>query len=289
MPANSQLGRLLKKPLQIWAQRRLKAAAYPPPLRFEHATCISQYVRDTLVAAGAVPAETGVLYGGTDPAPFRAAAAERKPAEDGKMRLLYVGRLVHDKGVHTVLEALALLGEQMDISRLHVTILGSGHPAYEEYLKTLTLDYGLSHIVTFAGSAPHKQVPQILAQHDIFLFPSIWAEPLARSVMEAMAAGLLVIGSEVGGQKEMLTNGVNSFTFPAGDAAALARQIARALADPHRSSQLAAAGQELVLRKFTLDCMVTNIEYWLQSILAGAPHRSAESLTNAAEPEVLRR
>lgn len=288
-PARSRLGRLLKRPLQQWAQMQLQAAAYPPPLRFEHATCISRHVRDALVRAGAVPPETGVLYGGTDPAPFLTAAAERKPAADGRLRLLYVGRLVQDKGVHTVLEALTLLGQQIDLAQLQLTVVGSGHPAYEAYLQKMVRDSGLSTIVVFAGAAPHRDIPHILAQHDIFLFPSIWAEPLARSVMEAMAAGLLVIGSEVGGQVEMLCDGVNSFTFPAGDARALASQIARAIADPQQSAQLAAAGRDLVLREFTLDRMVTGMESWFQSIAAGATHPSAGSFAAAVEPGALRR
>ena len=93
---------------------------------------------------------------------------------------------------------------------------------------------------------------------------------MARSVMEAMAAKLLVIGSEVGGQMEMLQNGVNSLTFSAGDAEGLARQIALALADPELRVRLAAAGQALVLSDFTLDRMVDRIEAWLGAVANAA-------------------
>lgn len=264
--ANSPLGKVVKKPLRQWALRRLRAAGYPPSLRFEHAVCCSHYVRDTLVAAEAVPPQTGVLLGGTDPAPFLAAAGAHEPSADGTLRLLYFGRLVHDKGVHTILEALDLLKGRSDFRRLRLTILGSGHPDYEARLRRYVADHQLAEVVTFVNMVQRDEVPQWLAQHDVFLFTSIWAEPMARSVMEAMAAGMVVIGSEVGGQREMLQNEVNSFTFAAGDAPSLAQQIARALAEPLLRARLAAAGQAMVLRDFTLERMVANLESWCETI-----------------------
>jgi glycogen(starch) synthase len=268
-PANTLVGKLLKVPLQRWAHQRLDSAGYPPQLRFAHAACCSHYVRDTLVRQGAVPPAAGVLFGGTDPAPFLAAAAARTPAANGELRLLYFGRLVEDKGVHTIIEALNLLKDEIDLTRVRLTILGSGHPAYEAYLRKLVSAYGLSAVVEFVGAVQRSEVPHWLGQHDVFLFTSIWAEPMARSVMEAMAARLFVIGSEVGGQTEMLHNNANSFTFTAGDAAGLARQLARTLEQPQLRLRLAAAGQELVLRDFTLNGMVGAMESWFETIAAG--------------------
>ena len=217
-PANRLLCRALKQPLRQWRTAGC-ASGYPPALRFCHSVCCSHYVRNTLIAAKAVPTETGVLQGGTDPAPFLAAAAERQPMADRQLRLLYFGRLVFDKGVHTILEALAILNAQIDLSCLRLTILGSGHPDYEDYLRRFVQQNQLTECVDFISQVQRGDVPKYLGQHDVYLFSSIWAEPMARSVMEAMAAKLLVIGSEVGGQMEMLQNGVNSLTFSASDAA----------------------------------------------------------------------
>lgn len=265
-PANSLFGRVLKQPLRRWANSQLLTAGYPPTLRFCHSVCCSHYVRDMLIASNALPLETSVLQGGTDPAPFLATAAERQPTVDQRLRLLYFGRLVYDKGVHTIVEALAKLNAQIDLSRLRLTILGSGHPDYENYLHRLIRQHQLTCCIDFVSQVQRSDVPRYLSQHDVYIFSSIWAEPMARSVMEAMAAELLVIGSEVGGQMEMLHNGVNSLTFPAGDADGLARQIAVALADPELRVRLAAAGQSLVLRDFTLDRMVDRIDAWLSMV-----------------------
>jgi glycosyltransferase involved in cell wall biosynthesis len=115
---------------------------------------------------------------------------------------------------------------------------------------------------------PRAEVPAWLSRNDVFLFTSIWAEPMARSVMEAMAAGLLVIGSEVGGQIEMMQHGQNALTYPAGDAAALANAIELAFNDPALRARLAHAGQQLVLERFTLQRMVADFEAWLDDLTA---------------------
>jgi glycosyltransferase involved in cell wall biosynthesis len=85
--------------------------------------------------------------------------------------------------------------------------------------------------------------------------------------MEAMAAGLMVIGAETGGQVEMLAHRQNALTFKAEDAIGLATQIELVLIDPPLRVQLAQAGQQTVLDRFTLDRMVNNIEGWLQGVL----------------------
>jgi glycosyltransferase involved in cell wall biosynthesis len=90
---------------------------------------------------------------------------------------------------------------------------------------------------------------------------------MARSVMEAMAAGLLVIGSEVGGQVEMLLNGQNALTFQAEDAIGLSNHIIRVLDDPALRLRLAQTGQQMVLERFTLKRMVDELEQWFQSIV----------------------
>jgi glycosyltransferase involved in cell wall biosynthesis len=84
--------------------------------------------------------------------------------------------------------------------------------------------------------------------------------------MEAMAAGLLVIGTRAGGQKEMLFDGENALTFQEEDAAGLAEGIVRALDDPAMRWRLAQAGQEMVLERFSLDRMVGELEAWLEPI-----------------------
>jgi glycogen(starch) synthase len=266
-PSRRALSRWLMLPASALALGLLRMQGYPPTSRFEQAMCCSLYVRDTLVEAGALPDTAGVLHVGIDPEFFVPNGLPDMQGEKKSLRLLYVGTLSPHKGVHTAIEALTLLKEDGLIDRVTLTILGAGHPDYEAHLRSIADGFGISERVVFAGWVPREQVPEWLDQADAFLFTSMWPEPMARSVMEAMAKGLLVIGAAVGGQTEMLVSGVNALTFAPGDARALADHIVRAVHDPGLRMRLAREGRQLVLQKFTLERMVLEFETWLNRIV----------------------
>lgn len=265
----------VKRLLRWVALRQLRREGYPPQLRFEHAVCCSQHVRDTLVQAGKLPGNAGVLLGGTDPEPFLRHSRLTQNHLDslhGPVEFLYFGRLIHDKGVHTALEAMGLLKRRGLLDGANLTILGSGHPDYEAKLRQMLVQLDIGDHIKSVSQVPREQVPEWLGRFDVFLFTSIWPEPMARSVMEAMAAGLLVIGSEVGGQVEMLDNNQNALTFKAEDAESLADHMARVLNDRSLRLRLARAGQQTVLERFTLKRMVDEIEQYLMDIVRSGPH-----------------
>ena len=135
-------------------------------------------------------------------------------------------------------------------------------------LKKLVKDFGLQDRVHFWGKVFRDDIPSWLSHFDVFLFTSKGPEAMARTVMEAMAAGLVVIGSEVGGQKEILCNEVNSLTFQPEDAYGLAKQIQRVIQDPIIRMNLAQNGRQTILERFTLNRMVDEMETWWQDILA---------------------
>jgi len=265
-PARRRVTAMLMKPLRALALARMRQERYPPPLRFEHATCCSRYVRDTLVQAGKLPPSAGVLYGGIEPEPFLQSTRTPRTGPERVLRLLYFGSLLPHKGVHTAIEALGILKERGLAGRVSLTILGRGHADYENRLRHMVTEYGIGELVEFAGHVPRPEVPSWLGRFDVFLFTSVWAEPFGRTVLEAMAAGLLVIGTEVGGATEMLRAGQNSLTFEPEDAAGLASRIQRAIDAPHLRKKLAHAGQKMVLEQFTIDRMANEFEEWLGGI-----------------------
>lgn len=248
------------------ALRRLARERRRYRLELAHAACVSHYVRDKLVAAEALPESSRVIYNGIDPAPYLECARSRV-TEPGRLRLIYFGGVVEHKGVHTAIEALGVLKARRLVDRVHLTILGGGHPDYVARLHALVDDLRLQASVSFAGRVPREEVPAALAAHDVFLFTSLWEEPIARTVMEAMAAGLAVVGTAVGGQAEMLRDGDNALVYPPGDAEALADHVQRLLDDPALVQRLAAAGRQTVLERFTLERMVDEYEAWLQEIV----------------------
>jgi glycosyltransferase involved in cell wall biosynthesis len=267
MTANRMVGKIIKKPLRLLALKQLKREGYPPHLKYENVACVSNHVRTSLIDAGILHKSTVVIYPGIDPEPFIRHSSSAKSDDSHPLRLIYFGSLLQNKGVHTAIEALGQLNQGGYGAKVELTIIGGGHPDYESHLCELTKALGVDDKVTFVGRVPRAEIPAHLAEHDVFLFTSIWPEPMARVVMEAMAAGLVVIGSLVGGQVEMLFDGENSLTFQAEDANGLAKQIQRLIDEPDLQQRLAIAGRELVLERFTLDRMANEIEAWLLTIV----------------------
>ena len=258
---------MAKRPLRTMALAQMRRDGYPPRLAFAHTVCVSRYIRDRLVAADAIPQTAGVLYNGVDPAPFWAHPRPKPSSQERPLRLLFFGSLIPIKGVHVAVEALGILKQRGLADRCELTILGRGHPDYVASLTTRVGELDLQNHIRFKDWIARADVPEMLRQYDVFLFTSTGPEAMARTVMEAMAAGLLVIGSEVGGQVEMLVNEENSLTFQAEDAEALARYIERVLREPALLSRLAYAGQQMVLERFSLQRMVDDMETWLASLL----------------------
>jgi glycosyltransferase involved in cell wall biosynthesis len=270
LPANHAIMRIPKRLLGWLALRILSAEGKPVILRFDHAICVSAAVRDNLVNAGLAPfRKATVIHGGTDAARFpQRSPDKRDQLSDQHLSLLYAGRLVQDKGVHTAIEALGRLVNQEGLTEVTLTIAGSGRPDYERHLHAMVADQDLADRVSFRGAVPREKMPALLPQFDVLIFPSIYEEPLARMTQEAMLSGLVVVGTTTGGTKEILEHGVNGLTFAPEDAGGLARQIKRLAADPGLRRQLADAGRRTVLERFTLTRMMDEIEDYLLRIVS---------------------
>lgn len=267
LPAGHQMSEWIKRPVRALALAKLRREGYPPRLRFERAVCCSRYIRDTLVEAGRLPSSASVIHNGIDPEPFLHNQSNDTRVHKGPLRLLYFGALLNQKGVYTAIEAMGVLKQRGLADCVELTIVGSGHPGYEDRLRAMVAHLDIGNRVHFAGRVPRCEIPSWLKRSDVFLFTSTGSEAMARTVMEALVAGLLVIGTRAGGQKEMLFNGKNALTFQAEDAIGLADSIRLALGDPTLRRRLALAGQQMVLERFTLKRMVDEVEAWLESTL----------------------
>ena len=264
-PANRRLSEWLKKPLRALALARLKREGYPPKLKFEHVVSCSDYVRERLETAGKFPPGTGVVYAGADPAPFQH-QPQKELSPEGTLRLLYFGRLVPDKGVHTAVEALGLLKKNGSADRVELTVLGDGHPEYKKLLEQKVREYGIEDRVHFLGKVARQDIPEQLSHHDVFLFTSTWAEPFGRTIVEAMMAGMVVIGSDVGGSREIFQHYDRGMLFLPEDAQGLADRITRLLSDPDLCRRLIDSGRRLAFDRFTIRQMTDGIETFLEKV-----------------------
>ncbi|MCC6300295.1 MAG: glycosyltransferase family 4 protein [Anaerolineales bacterium] len=263
LSARTKIAERMKRPLRSLVVSQLQKEEYPPRLQFARTLCCSEYVKDRLVAAGKIPASSEVLYIGIDAAPFDENPTTRSDPERAPLRLLYFGRLIEDKGVHTAIQALSILKRQGFEENIELTVLGAGHPDYESRLRSMVSDLRVGEQVRFAGKVSRDEIPSVLSRYDVFLFTSIWPEPFGRTIVEAMLAGLIVIGSDVGGSREIFAKYDADLLYPAGDAGALASRLSLLLDGSKDKQQLVQRGRTLALERYALEAMITSFEGYI--------------------------
>jgi glycosyltransferase involved in cell wall biosynthesis len=165
-------------------------------------------------------------------------------ARAGPYRVVTVGRLQAPKDVVTLVRALAGLPR----GAYEAVIVGEGpdRPGVESEIRRL----GLESLVELAGA--RNDVAELLAKADLFVLSSR-SEGLPLSILEAMAAGLPVVATNVGGVPELVVEGETGFLVPPGDPKSLADAIARLLDDPALRRRLGAAGRARVAERFDLE------------------------------------
>jgi glycogen synthase len=139
--------------------------------------------------------------------------------------LVFLGRLVSDKGADTLLRALGELKAAGLQPRL--SIVGSGPE--EEMLRALSAELGLEAQVTFAGAQSGEPLARLINAHRIMVVPSRWAEPFGIVALEGIACGCVVVGSSGGGLPDAI--GPCGLCFPNGDSSALAAALRRLLTE----------------------------------------------------------
>ncbi|HFD39690.1 MAG TPA: glycosyltransferase family 4 protein [Anaerolineae bacterium] len=227
------------------------ARRYPPPFRWleryvlrhaDHGLVGNREAAAVWRAKGYGGPLTVIPQFGVDPDLFRPAP---RPAAR-PFTIGYVGRLVAEKGVDLLLTALAALEGDWRAS-----ILGSG-PACEA-LQAQVQSLGLSGRVSFGGWIDSARMPDHYRSLDVLVLPSRtrpnWKEQFGRVLVEAMACGVPVIGSDSGEIPHVI--GKAGLVFPEGQAEALRAHLARLLADGELRAALARRGRERVLAHYT--------------------------------------
>ncbi len=155
------------------------------------------------------------------------------------LTVTYTGRLESIKGVDDFLAAVVPLQQQYP--QMNIQVVGWYKPDHP-----LVAEYG--NRVLFTGL--RKDIPEILAQSDIFVLPS-HSEGLSNSLMEAMASGCACVASEVGGNAYLIQNGVSGLLFPAGDRPALQAHVRRLMDDAAKRKAMGEAAQMRIKDMFS--------------------------------------
>jgi 2-deoxystreptamine N-acetyl-D-glucosaminyltransferase/2-deoxystreptamine glucosyltransferase len=182
-----------------------------------------------------VPADRlSTVPSGFDPALFAVPAADVLPGV-ARPRIGYVGRLAPQKRADTLVRAFGRMRE-----RASLVVVGDGPD--RALVERLAAESPAADRITLAGFVEHARVPAVLASLDVLVLPSAYEE-MGSVLTEAMAAGLPVVASDVGGIPEVVRHGVSGLLVPPGDVGALAAALDRVTADDVLRARLAAGAR----------------------------------------------
>jgi glycosyltransferase involved in cell wall biosynthesis len=178
--------------------------------------------------------------------------------------MLCVARFVPRKRHQDLLRAVAMLRDQG--LRLHLKMIGDGPtlPA----MRRLVAELGLDELVCFAGACDPDRVRDAMHRADVFCLTSRW-EGMAGSVMEAMACGLPVVGTQVNGIAELVEHARTGYLVPPERPEFLAAALQRLIIDPGEAARLGTAGRNRICKQFSVERMVAAKEELYVGLVAG--------------------
>jgi sugar transferase (PEP-CTERM/EpsH1 system associated) len=202
------------------------------------------------------PERIRVIYNGVDAVRFcprpelRAFLRRRFSLPEERFLVGTVGRMVPIKDHPTLLRAIAmLLNRGIDA---HAVFVGSG-PEFQHNQRLVTSSIELRGRVTFVGDS--DEVPELLNTLDAFALPSI-SEGMSNTLLEAMAVGLPVIATRVGGNTEVVEDGRFGWLFESGDAETLASSLALLASHEELRRRYGAAARQRIMERFSLKGML---------------------------------
>ncbi len=212
--------------------------------------CSASMAEEITELFGPVPAEVAVIPNGIDSSRWPFA---RRRRHDGPPELLFFGRLEYEKGVHDAIAALPR------IRRTHpgttLTIAGDG--TQQARLLEVARNHRVLKAVRFLGEVDHDELLRLLHRADVAVLPSHY-EPFGIVALEAAAAGIPLVTSDVGGLGEAVISGQTGISHPPRDVAALAAAVRTVLDDPAAAQQRAEAARQRLTSDFNWHTVAAN-------------------------------
>ena len=217
--------------------------------RIDRRVAVSDAARRT-VQRRLPPAEVVIVPNGAD---VRAFATARPAALPPGRRVLFVGRLESRKGFPVAVRAFQQLAAT--IPDLQLIVVGEGR----DRIAVDALDAATRARVHMLGRVPNEELPRYHRASDIFLSPALGGESFGIVLVEAMAAGLPIVASDISGYRDVARHGIEALLFPRGDAAAAARAVQQLLAEPETARALVARGRTRA-QEFAWEVVVDRLE-----------------------------
>jgi teichuronic acid biosynthesis glycosyltransferase TuaC len=204
--------------------------------------CVSEKVREQVLAGAKARVETEVVYNGVDAELF---SPSRESAD--YQTILSVGTLIPSKGYDVLLRAFAQVDSEFPAAALK--IIGEG--AERQHLAQLSSELNIADKVTFVGRQTRRQIADAMKQCALFALPSRY-EGLGCVYLEAMATGKPAIGCSDQGIDEIIHNGFNGLLVAPDDLTGLANALRQLLQNPQLRASLGQSARRSILHEFTL-------------------------------------
>ena len=175
-----------------------------------------------------------------------------------------VGRLARTKGIEFFLQSAAALAPRFPSARFLIVGGACVEPEYQTELENQATALNLAGRVIFTGQ--RTDVPQIMREIDISVVPSL-SESCSNSLLESMAHGLPVVATRVGGNPEIIDDGLNGILIPVQDSGAMTQAITALLESPELGRHLGGSAREKVIREYTIERLLRRTEDVYVSLL----------------------
>lgn len=272
------LSKFLRVPLVFQTNQNLYKR-YPFPFSWierlsyqtvKMALAYSEEARCVLIKKGLKRASRVVPYG-TDLSLFHPQSnhsLRQKLGVEGKVVLGFMGRIVKEKGLETLVEAMQILQAQQTMENVVALIVGTG--AYEEALKKKIREANLDNFFVFTGAVPHRQAGEYMNCIDIFVLPSLttpaWKEQFGRVIIESMACGIPVVGSDSGQIPILIRETGGGSVFREGDAKELAERLSELINNPEIRAHYGQIGRSAVSKSYTFEAVAQQLHDIFQSL-----------------------
>jgi len=190
--------------------------------------------------------------------------------------VLFLGRLVYEKGIHILLQAMRMLKENYPEALL--VIAGAG--PMETELQQLAEP--LKQTVRFLGFVPKAELPRLFSEADLCVVPSLY-EPFGLVALEAMSSGIPLIVADTGGLGELIDHGITGWKVPPGDTESLAILMRFVLDHPQQASQAARRALIHVQNRYTTSRMAKQVSCCYKELLESVSSRNRKLLNEYSQ------
>ena len=213
-----------------------------------------------------VPGQYAIIPNGIDLELFSPDVSPASEFCDGKLNILFVGRMEKQKGVDYLIKAYKLVKKEIPNSRL--IILGPGTRLRGKYEKEVQQS-GLKDVI-FVGGKPQSELPQYYKAADVFCAPATGLESFGIVLLEAMAVGRPVVATDIEGYNSVLTDGVEGRLVPPRDEKMLARALASLLTNEPLRQEMAARAR-LKAMEYSWEHVAQRVLNYYTRILSESP------------------